>query len=1052
MNACFLFTRSRPRAVVIGILLSLAASGPAAAAESWPGPLQTRAVLTRPATLPAGAFGPVFTLAGGRLAVWQARDWGRVAVFDLADPAAPTARTVIAAPDATYDNPSFGAKLAFLGPDRLFIGNPFTWVSAPHDGRIYAYDLAAPTPELAYRQAQDPHSAGYFGWEVSLAGDLLVSAQGPNGGSWQTRSATFIYRINADRTLTLIGRRDRSDFLGATGAVVTGDHVAITWSHGTGAGQLEVSRVHRQGGVPTAVASTVTVALPESSVTPIRAQPNGGSSFFRLAAEGNLLAVSHHGAEADAGDNRVFLYRIEDGSGGLAVTPVSTLTPPAGASPVWGRRVAFAWGHLLVSDPLAPIIPMNGRGIVHIHEVSDAASPRLVDSFISERHMLPGAFGDFLAFDRATGPRGTLIVGRRTDAANLGADHELEVFTPPDHLPPVFTTPPASLTVAAGTLATLTATATGTPAPTFQWYRGGLALPGQTGANLEFPGVQPADAGTYHVVARNAGGTVSSPAAVLTVTPAATAPVITAHPEPVVSGAPVTLSVTATGTPPLTYEWLRDGNPTVIGTGSSLLRQNVLPGEAGLYYARVSNGMGTVTSRPARLLPATAATTPSLRVDLAGAAQYAAGGGTARVRVTLNLGPLPPSALGVTLELPEGWSHVATEGAQIPEIQPAPGNRANLDFAYTAPPAGEASFEVVVAYAAGLTGLQTITGAATYRAPLQVLTASPVSLVRIDAPAIVSAPVGRGVIAGSSVTFAVVARSSAGLTFQWRRDGADLPGATNATLTLANAQPPQAGTYSVIVANEAGAAAPLSAPLVVLDARATQAAPGAGYTPGGEVVLTQTLHYSGSLTALSWQVLLPTGWTYRAGAGLEGEVRPVPGQRDLLEWAWAQPPASPLSFSYTVAVPGNTAGPQPLVALVHARQGGFPIPLLATPDPLSLAPLTHHTADTNRDLRLNLFELTRVIEIYNTRHAGLRTGAYREDSGGEDGFAPEPARAAGATFSPGRPHSADANRDGRVSLFELTRVVELFNTREAGIRTGRYRISPGTEDGFTPGP
>jgi hypothetical protein len=30
-------------------------------------------------------------------------------------------------------------------------------------------------------------------------------------------------------------------------------------------------------------------------------------------------------------------------------------------------------------------------------------------------------------------------------------------------------------------------------------------------------------------------------------------------------------------------------------------------------------------------------------------------------------------------------------------------------------------------------------------------------------------------------------------------------------------------------------------------------------------------------------------------------------------------------------------------------------------------------------------------------------------------------------------------------------VIELYNTREAGTRTGRYSLRPGTEDGFAPG-
>jgi hypothetical protein len=49
-------------------------------------------------------------------------------------------------------------------------------------------------------------------------------------------------------------------------------------------------------------------------------------------------------------------------------------------------------------------------------------------------------------------------------------------------------------------------------------------------------------------------------------------------------------------------------------------------------------------------------------------------------------------------------------------------------------------------------------------------------------------------------------------------------------------------------------------------------------------------------------------------------------------------------------------------------------------------------------------------------------------------------------------HTADTNRDGRIGLLELTRVIELYNYRSGGSRTGQYKPKPGTEDGFDPGP
>ena len=49
-------------------------------------------------------------------------------------------------------------------------------------------------------------------------------------------------------------------------------------------------------------------------------------------------------------------------------------------------------------------------------------------------------------------------------------------------------------------------------------------------------------------------------------------------------------------------------------------------------------------------------------------------------------------------------------------------------------------------------------------------------------------------------------------------------------------------------------------------------------------------------------------------------------------------------------------------------------------------------------------------------------------------------------------HSADTDRDGRISVAELTRLIVLYNAREGTTRTGQYHAQAGSEDGFAPGP
>jgi uncharacterized delta-60 repeat protein len=104
-----------------------------------------------------------------------------------------------------------------------------------------------------------------------------------------------------------------------------------------------------------------------------------------------------------------------------------------------------------------------------------------------------------------------------------------------------------------------------------------------------------------------------------------------------------------------------------------------------------------------------------------------------------------------------------------------------------------------------------------------------------------------------------------------------------------------------------------------------------------------------------------------------------------------------------------------------------------------------HSADTNRDHRLSVAEVTRVIQLYNYRSGATRTGDYHVQSGTEDGFAPGPGAGTVTTY-----HSADYNHDGRIDADELLRVIELFNQRTGSVRTGEYRVELSTEDGFVP--
>jgi uncharacterized repeat protein (TIGR03803 family) len=71
------------------------------------------------------------------------------------------------------------------------------------------------------------------------------------------------------------------------------------------------------------------------------------------------------------------------------------------------------------------------------------------------------------------------------------------------------------------------------------------------------------------------------------------------------------------------------------------------------------------------------------------------------------------------------------------------------------------------------------------------------------------------VLAGTNATVTVAATGTAPLSYQWQFNGADIAGATGATLTITNVTAANAGSYTVVVSNAEGSAASTSAMLTV---------------------------------------------------------------------------------------------------------------------------------------------------------------------------------------------------------------------------------------------
>lgn len=84
-----------------------------------------------------------------------------------------------------------------------------------------------------------------------------------------------------------------------------------------------------------------------------------------------------------------------------------------------------------------------------------------------------------------------------------------------------------------------------------------------------------------------------------------------------------------------------------------------------------------------------------------------------------------------------------------------------------------------------------------------------------NAPVITTQPASASVSAGQNVTFNVAASGADPKTYQWRKNGLNISGATSTSYTIMNVQLSHAGQYSVRVTNSFGSAASNNAVLTV---------------------------------------------------------------------------------------------------------------------------------------------------------------------------------------------------------------------------------------------
>ena len=175
---------------------------------------------------------------------------------------------------------------------------------------------------------------------------------------------------------------------------------------------------------------------------------------------------------------------------------------------------------------------------------------------------------------------------------------------------PHITSQPVSQTVTAGQSTSFSVSAMG--GVSYQWQKNGAAISGATNSSYSTPATTISDSGSeFTVTVSNNVGSVTSNPALLTVNAAMSAPVITIQPTSQTVTVPnsAVFSAAATGTAPMSYQWMRNGLSISGASGSTYMTSATSTSDNGAAFSVViSNAAGSATSAAAVLTVAPATT------------------------------------------------------------------------------------------------------------------------------------------------------------------------------------------------------------------------------------------------------------------------------------------------------------------------------------------------------------------------------------------------------------------------------------------------------------
>ena len=326
--------------------------------------------------------------------------------------------------------------------------------------------------------------------------------------------------------------------------------------------------------------------------------------------------------------------------------------------------------------------------------------------------------------------------------------------------PVTIETQPVDTRGVVGGSVSLAVSAIGSDPITYQWVHNGESIAGATSASLSLVNLNAALAGDYQVVVTNPTGSVLSDVAALAIDAPPAISSLTGSTS-VVAGSNLDLSVTASSSLTISYQWKRDGISVAGAVSSTLTLTSVDSTDAGDYTVEMTNTVGTTVSDVIQI-----SVISPLVIEISPSDKTL--GQSARLLLSV-------SAVGESLvyQWYKDGGAIADAAESVYSIS-----------AVTSSDSG--SYHVTVSNTAG------------------TVTSATASVTVVAPPVIQTQPIGGSVSVGGDISLSVEAVGSGSVSFQWRQNGVVLDGQIQDTLDLTGLKLSDEGSYSVEVSNEAG--------------------------------------------------------------------------------------------------------------------------------------------------------------------------------------------------------------------------------------------------------